>query len=124
MAKEMTDRIRARIDELRNEWVHARHEHPRIAYSVVAVFAAVAILVATASTYFLINLPKGLPDEAALSKIGEMDQATRVFDASDQLAFTIYKEQRIDVPLAEMSPHLIQAVVATEDQRFYDHHGF
>src|SRR5204863_7891563 len=28
------------------------------------------------------------------------------------------------VPLAEISPNLIHALIAVEDQRFYDHHGF
>lgn len=120
----MTERIRERIDELRREWTLARQQNPQIAYGVVAAFALVALLTAVGSTAFLIDLPKGLPDDAALAKIGEMDQATAVFDASDQLAFTIFKEQRIDVALADMSPHLIQAILATEDQRFYEHHGF
>ena len=55
---------------------------------------------------------------------GEMDQATAVYDASDQLAFTIFKEQRIDVPLAQISPNLVKALLAIEDQRFYEHRGF
>ena len=28
------------------------------------------------------------------------------------------------VPMGEMSPHLVNAVIASEDQRFYSHHGF
>ena len=43
-----------------------------------------------------------------MRRIGEMDQATAVFDDKDQLAFTIFKEQRIEVPLSEISPNLIQ----------------
>ncbi len=84
----------------------------------------VATVITIMTLVLLVNLPKGLPDATALSKIGEMDQATAVFDASDRLAFTIYKEQRIEVPYAEISPRLIQALIATEDQRFYEHHGF
>src|SRR5205807_7394510 len=42
----------------------------------------------------------------------------------DRWAFTIYQEQRIEVPLAEVSPNLLHAIVAIEDQRFYDHQGF
>ncbi len=38
--------------------------------------------------------------------------------------FTLAKEHRIEVPLAEVSPHLIRAVVAIEDRRFFDHEGF
>ena len=52
-----------------------------------------------------------------------MSQATTLLDAHDQRAFTIYREQRIEVPLSRMSPHLVRAIVAVEDQRFYDHKG-
>ena len=90
---------------------------------------AVAIGVAAIATlgvaiHFAVNLASGLPDAAAMARIGETDQATTVLDASDALAFTIYKEQRTDVPLAGMSPHLIHAIVTIEDQRFYGHFGF
>jgi 1A family penicillin-binding protein len=53
-----------------------------------------------------------------------MNQATAVFDAEDRLAFTIFKEQRIEVTLSEISPNLVRAILAVEDQRFYDHRGF
>jgi len=86
--------------------------------------AAVACVLLVAGLVYTASLFKGLPDETAIRHIGEMDQATTVFDAHDQLAFTIFKEQRIDVPLAEMSPHLIKAILAIEDQRFYEHGGF
>src|SRR5262249_20079356 len=83
-----------------------------------------SLVPAVVGAVFLLRLPVGLPDDAALSRIGEMDQATAVFDASDQLAFTVFKEQRIEVPLTEMSNRVGDAVLAIEDQRFYDHHGF
>ena len=120
----MADSLRRRIAELRREWTAARLSHPRIAYGVVGVFLVVAVLSAVTSAAFVVSLPRGLPDDAALSRIGEMDQATSVFDASDTLVFTIFKEQRIETPLSEISPRLIDAVLSIEDQRFYDHHGF
>lgn len=52
-----------------------------------------------------------------------MAQATTIFDARDQPVFTIFKEQRIEVPFERISPNLIKAVVSVEDQRFYDHSG-
>ncbi len=55
--------------------------------------------------------------------MGDMVQSTTIFDASDRPAFTIYKEQRIEVPLEKMSPNLIKAVISVEDQRFFDHSG-
>jgi 1A family penicillin-binding protein len=53
-----------------------------------------------------------------------MAQATTILDASDRRVFTLYREQRLDVPLKRISPHLVRAVVAIEDQRFYGHKGF
>jgi penicillin-binding protein 1A len=47
-----------------------------------------------------------------------------VYDRADVLAFTIFTEQRIEEPLSEISPNLVHALVAIEDLRFYDHHGF
>jgi 1A family penicillin-binding protein len=120
----MRERVRAKIAELAREWQDARLRHPRMAFAVVGTFVLITLAVCISGGVFLVNLPKGLPDAAALSRIGEMDQATAVFDSSDQLAFTIFKEQRIEVPLTQMSPHLIKALLAIEDQRFYEHHGF
>src|SRR5262250_2436024 len=111
----MIDRIRQRIAELEREWAVVRTSHPRVAYGVLGAFALVAIVPAVLAIVFLVRLPKGLPDDTALSRIGEMDQATAVYDADDQLAFTIFKEQRIEVPLTSMSPYLVKAIIATED---------
>ena len=112
------------LDELSREWREARFRHPRLAAAVLgmAVFVAAAPLVL--GTWFLVTLRDGFPDLAAIQRIGEMDQATSVFDEQDRLAFTIYKEQRIDVPLAQVSPYVVRALTAIEDQRFYDHRGY
>src|SRR3954469_2619989 len=120
----MSLKFRARMDELKRELVDARRQHPRIVTSVVAVFILIAALSAVGSIWFLVGLREGLPDQDAMRRIGEMDQATAVFDDRDQFAFTIFKEQRIDVPLAEISPNLTKALIAIEDQRFNEHHGF
>ena len=53
-----------------------------------------------------------------------MAQATEIYDFQDALAFTISTERRIDVPLAEVSPVMVDAVLSIEDQRFYQHGGF
>jgi penicillin-binding protein 1A len=53
-----------------------------------------------------------------------MPRATTLVDIKGRHAFTIFQEQRLHVPLAKISPHLIRAIVAAEDQRFYRHGGF
>src|SRR4051794_26548593 len=109
---------------LRSEWDRVQQTHPQLVRGVFNGTAASMLLVLVASAWFLISLRNGLPDVDALRRIGEMDQATVVFDRNDQLAFTIFKEQRTDVPLAQMSPNVTNAILAIEDQRFYQHKGF
>ena len=116
--------LRQRMDELKREWHEARRRHPRLVLGVIASFLLLATLSVAGSGWFLASLGAGLPDQAAMRRIGEMDQATAVFDDKDQLAFTIFKEQRIEVPLSEVSPSLTKAITSIEDQRFFDHHGF
>jgi 1A family penicillin-binding protein len=116
--------IRRRFVDLRREWSDARRRHPRLAVAVVGAFTIAAAVSLIGGSWFLIGLREGLPDLAALRRIGEMDQATAVFDDEDRLAFTIFKEQRIEVPLPEVSPNLTKAMIAVEDQRFNEHRGF
>src|ERR1700726_3538463 len=97
---------------------------PRVLWSVVLTLGLLAALSLGSGLWFLSSLRDGLPDGAAIGRIGEMDQATIVLDQDDRPAFTIYKEHRIEIPLGEISPHLVQAIVAIEDQRFYQHRGF
>jgi len=98
-------------------------ERPRALIAAVAV-VAFAIWVAAASvSWFAWSLSRDLPDRETLRGIGDMAQATTLFDAANRPAFTVYKEQRIEVPLQKISPHLIRALVSMEDQRFYEHRG-
>ena len=93
------------MDELQREWHEARRRHPHLVLGVAVVFLLIAILPAVGGVWFLASLRHGLPDGDAMRRIGEMDQATAVFDDKDRLAFTIFKEQRIDVPLSAVSPN-------------------
>jgi penicillin-binding protein 1A len=107
-----------------DEWALAYRRHPRVVAGVVLGTSAVLVGAVVFSLVLVSGLYRGLPDQEAIGRIGQMDQATAVFDASDQLAFTIFKEQRIEVPFVQISPNLVHAIVAIEDQRFYEHHGF
>src|SRR5262245_7609577 len=89
-----------------------------------AIALGLVLAVVVPSSLLVASSVRGLPDQAAISRIGEMAQATGIYDDRDQLTFTIYKEQRIEVPLTEISPNLIHAIVAIEDQRFYEHRGY
>ena len=89
----------------------------------VVLLSLLMWVVAAMGVWLIVGVAAGLPDNNALRGVGSMARATTVLDASDATAFTIYKEQRIEVPLSRVSPHLISALVAIEDQRFFDHGG-
>ncbi len=98
-------------------------ERPRALMSTVAVLAMVLFFAGGWLAWFAWDLTRGLPNREALGDIGDMSLSTTIFDARDRPVFTIFKEQRIEVPLDKVSPNLIKAVIAIEDQRFYDHSG-
>ena len=91
---------------------------------VAAAFGVGVTLSLVGALCLYASLRRGLPDDDAVGRIGEMAEATTVYDRADSLAFTIFQEQRIEEPLSEISPNLLHALVAIEDQRFYDHNGF
>lgn len=51
--------------------------------------------------------------------------ATQVYSADGKVLGTwnLNKENRIVIPYKKMPPYLIKALVATEDERFYEHSG-
>jgi penicillin-binding protein 1A len=112
------------ITRLARSWRRLYAEHPRLVERFLLGTTLAATAAFIAFIWFVANLRSGLPGPEALRRIGEMDQATAVYDGSDQLAFTIFKEQRIEVPFDQISPNLVKALIAIEDQQFYDHSGF
>ena len=96
---------------------------PRTLAATVAVLAIAVLSLGGGVAWFAYDLTTGLPNRQALRDIGDMVQSTTIFDAGDRPAFTIFKEQRIEVPLEKVSQNVINAVISVEDQRFFDHSG-
>ena len=49
--------------------------------------------------------------------------ATEVFSADQKILGKYYRENRVNVNFDELSPNLTNALVATEDERYYNHSG-
>ncbi|MFM7103991.1 MAG: transglycosylase domain-containing protein, partial [Flavobacteriales bacterium] len=64
----------------------------------------------------------GLPDVDDLAN-PKINLATRIMSADGELLGTYYKENREDVTYRELPPHLVNALLATEDVRFMEHSG-
>src|SRR5215203_2867690 len=53
----------------------------------------------------------------------EADLASEVYTSDGKLMGKYYSENRSEVKYSEISPNIIHALIATEDQNFYDHSG-
>ena len=63
-----------------------------------------------------------LPDSNTLIKIKE-PVASEVYSKDNKLLGRYYTQNRSNVNFKEISPNLINALIATEDNRFYEHRG-
>lgn len=63
-----------------------------------------------------------LPDETSLEN-PEKNLATQIIGSDGVVLGTFYKENRTPVQYEDLPDHLINALIATEDVRFYDHSG-
>lgn len=76
-----------------------------------------AVIVTTYNTY-----RKDLPSLSQLHNI-EPSLVTKIYAADSTVIKEYYTERRILTPLKRMPPRLIDALLATEDRRFFDHWG-
>jgi penicillin-binding protein 1A len=88
--------------------------------SGVILHVLVLFLAVTIKTY---NTYKGdLPSLAQLHNI-EPSLVTKIYSADGHVIKEFYTERRILTPLKRIPPHMIDALLATEDRRFFDHWG-
>ena len=58
-----------------------------------------------------------------LSMLGKFEQSSILFDRGGREIGRLANENRVVIPFKDMPQHLIEALVATEDSRFWDHKG-
>jgi penicillin-binding protein 1A len=89
-----------------------------VAVLTVATWTAAAWIAAVSRL-----IVRELDRAGAALEIAPRPQATRVFDRSSRVAFSFFIEERTDVPLDQVSRHMVEAILAVEDRRFHEHHG-
>src|SRR5215510_7062368 len=82
----------------------------------------VLTLIGAGALWALTILPKSLPSVTALENFQPL-KGTKVYDENDELITELHVERRIFVPLTHVPRILQDAVIATEDRRFYYHWG-
>lgn len=89
----------------------------------VLLFLGVGLAIAADTAYSLYqSMSESLPSVAGLEEQGP-PQTTRLFARDGRLIATLYRQNRKWVSLDEISPKMVQALLAVEDSRFYGHHG-
>ncbi|HEU5194079.1 MAG TPA: penicillin-binding protein 1A, partial [Methylomirabilota bacterium] len=93
---------------------------------LLIVAGVVSLLVAAggavAALWAFTILPRTLPSVTALETFQPL-VGTKIYDDNDELITELHVERRIFVPLAHIPQSLRDAVIATEDKRFYYHWG-
>ncbi len=88
------------------------------------ICAVVLVIFVAGYVWFVAGLLSAIPSRKELREFSAMATANVLYDIADREVFTIAKEQRIEIPLSQMSPEFLKAVIAIEDRRFWDHDGF
>lgn len=82
------------------------------------VIGVISVLFVTFSIYIFSGLPSIEELENPRPQL-----ATKVFSADGQLIGKFFIENRIESDIDSLPPSLIQALISTEDRKFYDHWG-
>src|SRR6188768_2194718 len=84
---------------------------PALTRAILGVLLVFSWTTAAGAVWFTWDLMASTPKRDMLRRVGDMDQATTLLDLNGRPAFTIFKEQRIEIPLAKVSPILQKAIL-------------
>ena len=89
---------------------------------ICVALVAVIVMVAFSNVCAYVYLKPALPDVDSLRDV-QLQVPLRIFTRDGRLIAAIGEQRRIPVRYADLPPKLIQAFLATEDDRFFRHHG-
>lgn len=101
--------------------VRQKQKHYWKKYQINKVIVLAVLSVTLVVSLYLFYLAKSQNVESLKAGIS---QVTTVYDEKDAEAGTLYGQKGTAIELSKMSPYLIDALVSTEDRRFYEHRGF
>ena len=91
-------------------------------FSMLLLFVGVGLTGVSMVRTVLDHYRAELPDVSTLTYY-EPSLTTRIYASDGTLIGTLYRENRTWTKMDEISPHLLDAILAIEDSRFYDHRG-
>ena len=94
----------------------------RIAKLILSTLFTICILGLVAGGVFYFHLKSSLPSVESLKTV-ELQQPMQIYTADGKLIGEVGEQRRIPVKLENVPLRLQDAFLATEDSRFYEHHG-
>jgi len=92
--------------------------------AIITVVTLIVALVSVSTIFITVAIAAYDVPKIKPTNLLQHAQTSKIFDADGNLITNLYVEQnRINVPLKRISPNIQKAVIATEDQRFYEHEG-
>jgi len=89
---------------------------------ICVVLVATIVLIAFANVCAYVYLRPALPDVEGIREV-QLQVPLRIYTRDGRLIASIGEQRRIPVRYDQLPPKLIQAFLATEDDRFFHHHG-
>jgi len=83
---------------------------------VALIFVSIPVVIG--ASWFWLNILKDLPDISEIENYN-FKQATTITDRNWKTLYTLFEENRQYIPFEDMSTNFVNALIATEDQRFW-----
>ncbi len=111
--------------EMKKYFFDSKHRNKKLKRKTIAKKINWLIVTGVVAALFIIGsiyIFSGLPSIEELEN-PRPQLATKVFSADGQLIGKFFIENRIESNIDSLPPYLIQALISTEDRKFYDHWG-
>ena len=104
-----------------------RFRPPLYKRPVFYVPLAIFLFLLLVAGIYVLSVVHSLDSQAAtfdLNKLEQMESASVIVDRNDKIFGQIYVENRETIPYEQLPRDLVNAVVAVEDNKFYQHSGY
>src|SRR5256886_17240981 len=103
---------------------YQRRWYARPRFYLPALIVLLAIIFGTIYFGIVSSQLKGEAATYDLSKLEQMESASVILDRNGKIFGQIYVENRRHIPYVQLPRDLVNAVVAMEDNKFYQHSGY
>ncbi len=104
------------------KWAFAKRIHDTRKVWGWTLIVAVGIPVVAASSWFYVSIVRTLPDIKEIENF-DFKEATVITDKNGEVLYKLFEENRDYVSYENIAPQFVNALIATEDQRFWTNPG-